>query len=147
MKISIITVGKKHDPNLAGAIEVYETRLKSFCDFSWTFIPSSDAEKESVAILRAIKPEDAVVLLDESGYLASSSQLALYLERSQNSSVKHVAVIIGGAYGVNRAVFDRADAVISLSKMVFPHQIVRLLAVEQLYRAYSILAGNGYHHA
>ncbi len=147
MKITAITVGKKHDPNLAGAIAEYEKRLKGFCDFAWLIIPSSDKDTESTAILKAIKPDDVVVLLDENGRLSTSPQLASYLEMSQNSSVKHVVVIIGGAYGVNRDVINRCSVAVSLSRMVFPHQIVRLLLVEQLYRAYSILAGSGYHHS
>lgn len=146
MKITVISVGKKHDPNLASAIAEYEKRLQPYCSFEWYIIPATDKATESAAILKAIKPDTAVVLLDENGRSISSSQLAQYIEVSQNNSVKNVHLIIGGAYGVERSVFDRADAVISLSKMVFPHQIVRLLVVEQLYRAYSILAGSGYHH-
>jgi len=146
MKITVITVGKKHEPNLQAAIAEYEKRLQPFCTFSWHIIPSSDKTAESVAILKSIPPDAAVVLLDENGRSISSSQLAQYIEISQNNSVKQVYLIIGGAYGVERSVFDRADAVISLSRLVFPHQIVRLLVVEQLYRAYSILAGSGYHH-
>ena len=147
MKITAITVGKKHDTNLADAIAEYEKRLKAYCDFKWVLIPTSDKDTESAAIIKHIKTDDSVVLLDENGRMASSSQLASYLEIAQNRSVKNIVVIIGGAYGVNQEVFNAADVALSLSRMVFPHQIVRLLLVEQLYRAYSILAGSGYHHS
>ncbi len=86
------------------------------------------------------------MLLDENGNTSSSPQLAYYLEKLQNSSVKRLALIIGGSYGVNREVVDKCNVEVSLSRMVFPHQIVRLLVVEQLYRAFSINHGSKYHH-
>lgn len=146
MKITVITVGKKHDPNLVLAINEYEKRLKPFCKFNWHIIPNSNKETESKAILKEIQPSDAVVLLDERGRPTSSEQLAKYIELSQNNAIKRAVVIIGGAYGVTPEVGHRANAIVSLSNLVFPHQIVRLLVVEQLYRAYSILAGGNYHH-
>lgn len=146
MKIQVITVGKKHDKNLSQAISEYEKRLQPFCDFSWAFIPSSDKASESGAIIQAVSGFDFVVLLDERGLDFTSPQLAESIERAQNSSYKKMAVIIGGAFGVNQNVSQRADVVLRLSRLVLPHQIVRLIVVEQLYRAYSILAGSSYHH-
>lgn len=146
MKITILTVGKKHDQKLSSSIEEYEKRLSTFCDFKWQFIPSSTKEKESEAVLRKIQDDDVVVLLDERGKLWDNSQLSFYLEQAQNRSIKTLVFIIGGSYGVDHSVVQRANSVLSLSPLVFPHQIVRLLAIEQLYRTFSILAGGKYHH-
>lgn len=146
MKIIVMTIGKKHDKNLAAAIADYETRLKPFCGFSWHIIPASDIENESIAIVKAVDGIDLVFLLDERGTSFSSPQLAESIERAQNTSVKKIAVIIGGAYGVNRSVIDRANVTLSLSRLVLPHQIVRLIIVEQIYRSYAILSGSSYHH-
>lgn len=146
MKITIISVGKKHDPKLADAITEYEKRLTSFCDFSWKLVPSSDIDNESSSILQKINEDDIVVLLDERGKLWDNKQLAHYLEEAQNRSVKALMLIIGGAYGVDRSVINRANAIMALSPLVFPHQIVRLMAIEQLYRTYSILSNGKYHH-
>jgi 23S rRNA (pseudouridine1915-N3)-methyltransferase len=146
MKILCISVGKKHDSEYAGAISNFETRLKPYCDFSWHLIPTSDVDTESSVILKTIGADDIVVLLDERGISVNNQKLASYLEELQNRSTKRLVIVIGGAYGVNAAVRNRAQAVLSLSKLVFPHQLVRLILVEQLYRSYSILAGSNYHH-
>lgn len=147
MKVTIITVGKKHDKNLDAVITEYEKRLRHYCDLEWVYIPSSDIATESSAILRAVESYEFVALLDERGLDFSSPQLAESIERSQNSSYKKIAIIIGGAYGVNASVSNRASVVLRLTRLVLPHQIVRLIVVEQLYRAYSILAGSDYHHS
>ena len=146
MKITIIAVGKKHDTNFSGAIAEYQKRLSAHCDFAWQLVPSADKTKESVAILRLIADLDVVVLLDERGKLWDNKQLAYYLEEAQNRSVKKLVFIIGGAYGVDNTIINRANAIMALSPLVFPHQIVRLLAVEQLYRTFSIISGGKYHH-
>lgn len=146
MKIYIITVGKKHDHNIVDAINEYEKRLSAYCELIWKIVPNGTKEKESADILRQIKDDDSVVLLDERGKLWDNSRLAFYLEQAQNQSVKTLVFVIGGAYGVDDSVILRANAVLSLSPLVFPHQIVRLLAVEQIYRTYSILSGGKYHH-
>lgn len=146
MKITAISIGKKHKPDLAEAIAEYEKRLAGFCEFSWKIIPAAGVEGESAAILRSIKDTDVVVLLDERGKLFSNQQLASYIEKSQNDSVKQVVIIIGGAYGVSNEVASRANIILAFSTLVFPHQIVRLLLVEQLYRTYSLLSGGRYHH-
>ena len=146
MKINIITVGKKHDKLLAPAIEEYEKRLKPYCQIQWIFIVSSDIAKESEKILGAVKGKQNVFLLDENGVDITNYQLARAIEQAQNQSIKAASLIIGGAYGVNRDVAMRADARIKLSSLIFPHQIVRLIVIEQIYRSYQILAGTGYHH-
>lgn len=146
MKITCITVGKKHDPKLVNAIEDYEKRLKSYCDFSWAYIPTSDKDTESAAITKQLKDDDVVVLLDERGKLWANNYLSQAVEYLQNSSTKRVVMIIGGAYGVNDDLVRRSNYVVAFSPLVFPHQIVRLLVVEQLYRTYAILSGSNYHH-
>lgn len=146
MKIVCIAVGKKHDPTLVAAIAEFEKRLLGFCDFSWQFIPSSNKENESTSILKTLKPDDVVVLLDERGKQWSNQKLADKIEQLQNQSTKRLAIIIGGAFGVSEEARRRSNYVVALSSLVFPHQIVRLLVVEQLYRTYSILADGKYHH-
>ncbi|MGI9027585.1 MAG: 23S rRNA (pseudouridine(1915)-N(3))-methyltransferase RlmH [Candidatus Saccharimonadales bacterium] len=146
MKIITITVGKKHDPNLATAIAEYEKRLTKYCDFSWQLIPSSDVTQESAAIIKQLKPDDTVILLDERGKMWANDRLAYALETLQNQSVKRLIFRIGGAYGVSVDVQRRANYILALSPLVFPHQIVRLLLIEQLYRTYSIMADGKYHH-
>jgi len=151
MPIRIIAVGRKHESWVLEGIERYEKRLKAPFGCEWLLLPhssrSGDAARddESARILERIKPADFVVLLDERGSLydspAFSKVIHAPLERSQN-----VVFIIGGAYGVNRAAHVRADCVWSLSPLVFPHRMVRLLLVEQLYRAQEIAGGKPYHH-
>lgn len=144
--IRIIAVGKKHDRELAAAIASYEKRLRSPFNVEWLIIPSSPGvadsarQDESTRILERLGPTDRVILLDERGEQLSSPELSAQLA-GQNASI-----IIGGAYGVNDAVRTRANLVVSLSKMVFPHQLVRLILIEQLYRAQAIDSGHPYHH-
>lgn len=146
MKIVCITVGKKHDVELAGAIAEYEKRLRAHCDFSWQLVPGSGKDAEAEAILKQLKEDDAVILLDERGKLWDNARLSQALEYLQNQSTKRLVIIVGGAYGISDDIVRRSDYVLSLSALVFPHQIVRLLVVEQLYRSYSILSGSNYHH-
>lgn len=143
MKILCIAVGKKHDPNLAAAIAEYEKRLNNF---SWLLIPSSDKVRETEAITKQLKNDDTVILLDERGKMWANDRLAYAMESLQNRAVKRLIFIIGGAYGVDISLQRRSDYILSLSPLVFPHQIVRLLLVEQLYRTFSILAEGKYHH-
>ncbi len=145
MNIKIISVGKRHDPAYDEKISEYEKRLKSFCRIEWLLVPSGDIEKESAKILKAIKQDDYVILLDERGVQINNQQLASALEKLQSRS-KNLVVVIGGAYGVDNNVRLRANNILSLSKLVLPHQIVRLVAVEQIYRSFSILSGSKYHH-
>jgi 23S rRNA (pseudouridine1915-N3)-methyltransferase len=120
---------------------------------TWEFIAPSGRsdniarQQETVKLLARCKPNDVLWLLDEVGTQISSPQLGKRLESAQNSAVAHIIIVIGGAYGVDDTLRKRADFVWSLSQLVFPHQIVRLLLAEQLYRAYEINRGSGYHHS
>ena len=146
MKILIISPGKQHDPELKGAIQEYEMRLRSALPIEWAFPAIGTKESESTAILKLLKPDDVVVLLDERGKEIDSPGLAALLEQKLNEGTKRLVIIIGGAFGVTDEVAARATLTLSLSKLVFPHMLVRLIVVEQLYRAWSIRSGGKYHH-
>lgn len=149
--IKIIAVGKKHEAWVEAGIRRYETRLKRPFDAEWVLMPHSAREgliarqDESERVLSRLKPSDFVVLLDERGKLLDSPtlarQLLVPLEKSQP-----VVLVIGGAYGVDDSLHSRANLVWSLSPLVFPHQLVRLILAEQLYRAQEIAGGRPYHH-
>jgi 23S rRNA (pseudouridine1915-N3)-methyltransferase len=147
----LLSVGKRHDPALAGAIDEFTTRLNREVETEWQFIKPSGADYitarrlESAALLEIIRDNDFVVLCDERGREVISPALArLYdgwLERHQR-----VVFIIGGAYGVNTSIHERANMILALSLLVFPHQLARLILVEQLYRARMISKNHPYHH-
>lgn len=162
MIISIITVGKKHEPEVASLIADFEKKILHLTartiKIEWKFIPHSKAGNRPAEINEESKsirdyansicrPNDPIVLLDERGKELDSPGFATLIDRYQTSSIHRVVFIIGGAYGVNELVHERAAITLSLSKMVFPHQIARLILVEQIYRAFSIIQGGAYHHA
>jgi 23S rRNA (pseudouridine1915-N3)-methyltransferase len=153
MKIVIISVGKKHDVALETAIAEYGERLHRAIPTTWELIAPSgfDEQKarqqESLAIGAKLKPSDVVCLLDERGKQLTSPALAAQINVLQYQGVQRLVFIIGGAYGVDETLRGRANFLWSLSELVFPHQIVRLLLAEQLYRATEINRGSGYHHA
>lgn len=146
MKITCLTVGKKHDKSLESAITDYQKRLKHYVNFAFEYIPNSDKETESQLILKRLKQDDTVILLDETGEQLSNQQLASIFQTQSVKATKNIIIIIGGAYGVSQPVKNRSDYTISLSCLVFPHQIVRLIMIEQLYRTFNMLAGGKYHH-
>lgn len=151
MSLRILAIGKKHEAWVAEGIERYEKRLKRPFDVSWLLLPHSAREgvsarqEESERLLSRIADDEFVILLDERGKLFDSPALAqallVPLERSQP-----VTLIIGGAYGVDATVHERANLVWSLSPLVFPHQLVRLVVAEQLYRSQEIVGSRPYHH-
>lgn len=149
--INILAVGKKHEPWVSAGIERYEQRLKAPFNALWHVVPHSSLQgdqarqQESERLLGRIKPTDYVVLLDERGKLLDSPALSVHLQQRFTNS-QSVVLVIGGAYGVNDELTQRANLVWSLSPLVFPHQLVRLILVEQLYRAQEIAAGRSYHH-
>lgn len=151
MPIKILAVGKKHEPWVLDGIERYEKRLQKPFDTNWMLIPHSAKngdtarQDESERILLRLKDDEFVILLDERGKLLDSPALSQALLVPIESG-KSVTIIIGGAYGVDKRVHQRAALVWSLSPLVFPHQLVRLILSEQLYRAQEISAGRPYHH-
>ena len=149
MKHTILTVGKKHEAWVEPGILRFCERLRAPFAVEVVILPNSSKERagaiqdESEAILRRLKPDDVVILLDERGKNMSSPELSeLILAHTD----RHIVFIIGGAYGVNEEVRRRADVLWSLSRLVFPHQLVRLIVSEQLYRAQEIARGGKYHH-
>lgn len=149
--ITILAVGKKHEPWVASGIERYEKRLRKPFVAEWVLLPHSSREgrearqEESEAILKRLGSNDFVILLDERGELLNSPALSRLIARGFETRAK-VTFVIGGAYGVDDRLHQRADAVVSLSPLVFPHQLVRLILAEQLYRSQEIAGGGAYHH-
>lgn len=149
--ITIIAIGKKHESWVTEGIERYESRLKKPFNAEWVLLPHSalnDAaarQEESERMLSRIDARAFVVLLDERGDELDSPQLSRLLDNAFTAG-RQITMVIGGAYGVDDRVHQRADIVWSLSPLVFPHQLVRLLLAEQLYRAQQIAAGHPYHH-
>lgn len=152
MAIKIIAVGKKHELWVDDGIGRYETRLKRPFNVEWVLLPHSAREglqareDESERLLSRLSDDDFIVLLDERGKLFDSPGLSrMLLEPLERS--RSVVILIGGAYGVDASVHQRANVIWSLSPLVFPHQLVRLILAEQLYRAQEIAAGHPYHHS
>lgn len=151
MAVTVLAVGKKHEDWVEAGIRRYEERLRQPYDTKWELIPHSSFEadrarqEESERILQRLPDGAFVVLLDERGENITSPALSSLLS-GEFSFGRRVVIIIGGAYGVDASVHKRADFIWSLSKLVLPHQLVRLVLAEQLYRAQQIERGSSYHH-
>jgi len=151
MPLHIITVGKKHESWVAEGIERYQKRLKPPFNIEWVLLPHSSLEglsarqEESGRILSRLDAYDYIILLDERGKLIDSPAITKLLEEKLNNSQK-IALIIGGAYGVTDEIREKTNFTWSFSPLVFPHQLVRLLLTEQIYRAQEIARGGAYHH-
>lgn len=156
MKILFISVGKSHETYVAEGIKDFTNRINKYFPLSWQIIaPPKNAaslsepalkKAESLLILQHILQDDYLVLLDERGQTFNSPGIAQLLQQRANESSKRVIFLIGGAFGVDEAVSKRANTIWSLSKLVFPHMLVRLILAEQIYRACSILRNEKYHH-
>jgi 23S rRNA (pseudouridine1915-N3)-methyltransferase len=147
MKIVILSVGKEKDEEGSELIKLFQTRLLRYAPLEWVYIPHDvTKEKEGEKILASLKKEDYVVLLDERGKDIKSEALAEMVENRMVDSVRKMVFVIGGAYGVSDAVMTRANYTWKLSSLVFPHMLVRVIVLEQLYRAFTIIKGEKYHH-
>ena len=156
MKIKLVVVGKTNAKYLLEGEKEYEKRLKHYNKFEEIIIPEvkqagklSESElkkKEGQMILRQLKNIDHIILLDDKGKSFSSVEFANFLQQKMNSSLKSLVFVVGGAFGFSDEVYKRANSKLSLSKMTFSHQMVRLIFKEQLYRGFSILKGEKYHH-
>ena len=156
MKISLITVGKTDVKWVREGLDLYVSRLFHYVPFTLDEIPelknaaslsrSQVKEKEGELVLRRIKDADEVILLDERGREMRSVELAAFLEEKISRGGRDLVFVIGGAYGFSDRVYGRADAKLSLSRMTFSHQMVRTIFAEQLYRAFTIIKGEPYHH-
>ena len=156
MKAVLLTIGKTDINAIAKEIDKYIKRISYYLPFTLETIPdikkmkklteNLQKQKEGEFILNKLLPTDYVVLLDEGGMLFGSVEFAQYLEKKRNTIGKRIVFVIGGPYGFSEAIKARANEKISLSKMTFTHQMVRLVFVEQLYRAMTILNNEPYHH-
>ncbi|MEO3404273.1 23S rRNA (pseudouridine(1915)-N(3))-methyltransferase RlmH [Mucilaginibacter sp. CAU 1740] len=156
MKITFLTVGKTENAYLKEGIDKYVKRLKHYTKLELAEIPElkntkalspeQQKAKEAELILKKITPLDFVILMDEKGSEFTSTQFAAYINKKEVTTSANLIFIIGGPYGFDPSVYQRANDKISLSKMTFSHQMVRLFFVEQLYRAYTIMKGEPYHH-
>ncbi len=156
MKFQLWTVGKVHESYVQEGIQNFTKRINHYYPAQWTILPVPKnagtlkphelKEKEGESILALIKKEDYLVVLDERGKTHTSETLAQFIQQRANESEKNIIFLIGGAFGVSQAVLARANFTWSLSSLVFPHQLVRLILAEQLYRACTILRNESYHH-
>ena len=156
MKIVLMTVGKTTTEYLRKGIEMYTARINRYMQFELNELPdirntkslteAQQKEREGELILSALQPSDAVVLLDERGREMTSREFADEIDRYGIRGTKRLVYIVGGPYGFSGKVYDRANAKLSLSRMTYPHEMVRLFFTEQIYRAMTILRGEPYHH-
>lgn len=156
MKITLVSVGKTDRGWVRDGMDIYLSRLEHYTRFALCEIPelknvsalTRDEIKvrEGELILRQVRNTDRVILLDEHGREYSSMEFAGMLEKHISCSGRDLVFVIGGAYGFSKAVYERADALISLSRMTFSHQMVRAIFLEQVYRAFTIIKGEPYHH-
>jgi 23S rRNA (pseudouridine1915-N3)-methyltransferase len=146
MKILFITIGKQNDSSLSDAILDYTKRINNYFKTEWKIIPLSDIKKESESIFKSIESDDYLVVLHERGKELSTIELADFIEKRMIASDKRIVFVIGGAYGVGEDILQRANFKWSLSKLVFPHQIVRLILSETIYRSITVIKNEPYHH-
>lgn len=156
MKVALIVIGKTDAGYFVEAIREYANRLVHYIPFEMVVIPdiknvknlseAQQKEREGELILKAVQPADYLVLLDEKGKEFTSAQFAAYLEKKMHAVSKRLVFVIGGPYGFSEAVYKASAEKISLSKMTFSHQMIRLIFTEQLYRALTILNNEPYHH-
>ena len=156
MNIRLIAIGKTDNKNLISLIEDYQNRLRFYTNFSIDIIPDiknaknisqdQQKQKEGDLILKKLEPNEGLILLDERGKEFTSVNFSDFIQKKMNTGIKQFSFVIGGAYGFSESVYKRANDLISLSKLTFSHQMVRLFFIEQLYRAFTILNNEPYHH-
>lgn len=156
MKISFWSIGKNNDPYVKAGVEDFTRRISNYFKVEWTIIPLPKnagmlsemdlRKKEAGIIMEWIKPGDYLVALDERGKQWTSIQLSEFILKRSNESTKNLVFLIGGIYGLDASVLKKANQTWSLSSLTFPHQLVRLILCEQIYRACTILKNEKYHH-
>jgi len=156
MKIQLWSIGKAHENYVKEGVEEFTKRISKYYPVEWKILPAArqtinteerDIKKtESQQILHALEKDDYLVLLDENGKQIGSPELAAFIESRANSSVRQIIFLIGGAFGVDGNIKSRANFMWSFSQLVFPHQLVRLMLAEQVYRACTIIRNEKYHH-
>ena len=153
MKLSFLSVGKAHESYIKEGVEQFTKRIGHYYPVDWQLIapskltdPVQIKKVEAASILKILAVTDVLILLDETGKMLSSPGLAKLIQQKANQSTQRIVFLIGGAYGVDEEIKKRANFTWSLSQLVFPHMLVRLILSEQVYRACSILANEKYHH-
>jgi 23S rRNA (pseudouridine1915-N3)-methyltransferase len=149
MKITILAIGKEKDFSGYELVREYTDRISHYCPCEFKYIPGNSLEEDNAKLLEIIEKEKSgtyIIALDETGKTYDSKVFADNIQLRMNESVRNLYFIIGGSYGLSDAVRSRAHSVIALSKLTFPHQIVRLILAEQLYRAFTIIREEKYHH-
>lgn len=156
MNIKLVVVGKTEEKYLREGIDIFEKRLKFYIPYEMVIIPSLKdtknlspqmvKDKEGESILKQVAKADKVVLFDEKGKEFRSMEYADFLQKNMNSGIKTLAFVVGGAFGFSDEVYNKADLKIAMSKMTFSHQMIRLMIVEQIYRAFTILKNEPYHN-
>ena len=156
MQIRLITIGKTDNKNIQSLIDDYQKRLGHYIKFNLEIIPDlkkvkhlseeQQKQKEGTLILSKLNTSDILILLDENGKQMDSVEFSTYLQKHMNSGIKQLVFVIGGPYGFSPEVYSKAQGKLSLSKMTFSHQMVRLFFIEQLYRGFTILRNEPYHH-
>lgn len=156
MKITLIAIGKTDNRHLISLMEDYSKRLRHYVSFEMAIVPDIKNAKnlseplqkkaEGDEILKRISPADILILLDENGKTYSSEKFSEFLQKKMNSGLKNLVFVIGGPYGFSEEIYARANGKLSLSSMTFSHQMVRLFFIEQVYRAFTILRNEPYHH-
>lgn len=152
MNISLICTGKTTESYVSGGMMLYLERLKHYCKFSYIELEAGKGDavqlkkKEGENILKKTGSQDVLILLDEKGKEMTSVGFSEMIQRHQNIATKNLVFVIGGAYGFSDEVYKRANGKIALSQMTFPHQLVRVIFLEQLYRGFTILKREKYHH-
>ncbi len=156
MNIRLLTIGKTDNKDLQSLIDDYTKRLSFYVKFDLDIIPdiknvknlseAQQKEKEGELILAKIGPTDQLILLDENGKTFSSVGFSDYLQKKMNTGIKTLVFVIGGPYGFSETVYQKAQGKVSMSEMTFSHQMVRLFVIEQLYRGFTILRNEPYHH-
>ncbi|MGN0002626.1 MAG: 23S rRNA (pseudouridine(1915)-N(3))-methyltransferase RlmH [Sphingobacterium composti] len=156
MKITLLCIGKTDDKFIQDGIDKYLKRLKHYINFNLNIVPdvknvknlseAQQKEREGELFNKYIQPTDYIILLDERGKNYSSIEFSSFIEKKMISSVQHMVFLIGGPYGFAENIKQRANSSVSLSRMTFSHQMVRLFFIEQVYRAFTIMKGEPYHH-
>jgi 23S rRNA (pseudouridine1915-N3)-methyltransferase len=156
MKIVLCSIGKPHETYIKQGVDDFTKRITNYFAAEWLLVPppknaaslpETELKKtEAKLVLQLLQQDDFLILLDERGKQITSPQLAQLVQQKANESCKRIVFLVGGAYGVDESVIKRANFVLSLSQMVFPHMLVRLILAEQVYRACSILRNEKYHH-
>ena len=156
MKLFLWTIGKSHEPYVKEGVEDFTKRISRYYHVEWVILPpvknaaslteTELKDREGAMVLQLLKPDDYLVALDENGKMISSEGVAQFLQQRATESTRNIIFLIGGAFGLAPDVLKRANFTWSLSPLTFPHQLVRLILAEQLYRACSIIRNEKYHH-